>query len=182
VRVRTEDALLLAMLIVFPVIGLEQILHTPQASLQALAFYEALHWVSDSLLALPLAVSAVLVGHWLADRLGLRLFTASDVLARACVIALVLAVLLVPGAALHDLADGLTHSHALLGVHSHVATNPNATSGSVLAVVGDTLHALSDGLQGQAVGLPLAFFGLLWTSRGQRRVSRTRLHQKEVPA
>jgi hypothetical protein len=48
---RRDDTLRLALLVVFPVIGFEQLVHTPPAALGAPPVYEALHWLSDSLLA-----------------------------------------------------------------------------------------------------------------------------------
>jgi len=163
-----QDRLLVALLTIFPVIGLEQILHTTPGELLALPFYEAMHWVSDSLLALPLAVAAVWVGLWSATRLRLGFNTASDVFTQACIIALLLALLLVPGQALHDAADRLTHTHALSAVHNHTPVPPGGPTEGPAAVAFQALHALSDGLQGQAIGLPVAFAALLWTRRQVR--------------
>jgi hypothetical protein len=53
-----QNTLLVALVIVFPVIGLEQFLHTTTLEFQRQPFYEGLHWLSDSLLALPLAALA----------------------------------------------------------------------------------------------------------------------------
>jgi len=167
-----HNTLLVALIIVFPVIGLEQFLHTTPFEFQRQPMYEALHWLSDSLLALPLAALAVWVGNWLATRLGLGISSISDVFTRACMIALVLAVLLVPGEALHQQVDQLTHTHASLGFHSHGTTAPTTASGP-LALTDTALHGLSDGLQGQAVGLPLAF-GALWLARDTRRRRQSR--------
>jgi hypothetical protein len=165
------DVLRLALVVVFPVIGLEQALHTNPVVLLALPLYEALHWVSDALLALPLGAAAVWAGGRLAVRFGLGGST-SDVLARAFITALLFAVLLVPGAALHEAADRLTHSHALLAIHTHTP-NSDATS-EPLALAGLAVHALGDGLEGQAVGLPLIFAALLWGAREQRNRAGTR--------
>ncbi len=164
------DRVVLALLIVFPVIGFEQILHTTLAELQALPLYEAMHWVSDSLLALPLGVAAIWSGTWCATRLRIGVRTLSDIFTRACIIALLLAVLLVPGQALHDAADRITHTHALSAVHNHIPVPPGAPTDGPAAVAYQALHALSDGLQGQAIGLPVAFGALLWARR--------RTHQK----
>jgi hypothetical protein len=163
-----HNTLLVAAVIAFPVIGLEQILHTSIFELQAQPMYEALHWLSDSLLALPLAVAAVWTGHRLAARLDIGVGSVSDMFTRACMIALLLALLLVPGEALHEQADRLTHTHTALGFHSHTATTTGAASGP-LAVASQALHGLTDGLEGQAVGLPLAFAALLLLRENRRR-------------
>jgi hypothetical protein len=163
-----SSSLLVALVIVFPVIGLEQILHTSTFELRAQPLYEALHWLSDSLLALPLAAAAVWAGHRLATRLQIGLSTVSDVFTRACMIALLLALLLVPGEALHEQADRLTHTHTALGFHSHTPAVVGVSSGP-LAIASQTLHGLTDGLEGQAVGLPLAFVVLLFLRDTRRR-------------
>jgi hypothetical protein len=163
-----EDTLRLGLLIVFPVIGLEQLLHTSPGALQALPLYETLHWLSDGLLALPLAVAAVWSGRWVGDRLRLGRSGKSNLFARACVIAVLFAMLLVPGAALHDQADMLTHAHALLAVNTHTPDDTRPTDGP-LVVASTVAHALTDGLQGQAIGLPLLFAALLWSTRTRGR-------------
>lgn len=163
-----QHTLVVALVIVFPVIGLEQFLHTTPLEFQRQPVYEALHWLSDSLLALPLAALAVWLGDWFATRLGIGASHVSDVFTRACIIALVLAVLLVPGEALHEQVDQLTHTHVSLGFHSHGAASPASTSGP-LVLTGVALHGLTDGLEGQAVGLPLAFVALLYARNMRRR-------------
>jgi hypothetical protein len=163
-----EDGLGLGLLVVFPVVGLEQLLHTSPAALQALPLYEILHWLSDGLLALPLAVAAVWSGRWVGDRLRLGRRARSDLLARACVMAMLFAVLLVPGALLHDQVDVLTHAHAVLAVHTHTLDDALITDGPLLAA-STVAHAFVDGLQAQALGLPLLFGGLLWSTRTRRR-------------
>src|SRR5215467_4500154 len=124
-----HGTLIVALVIVFPVIGLEQILHTSIFELRAQPLYEGLHWLSDSLLALPLAAAAVWAAHWLATRLQIGVSTLSDVFARACMIALLMALLLVPGEALHEQADRLTHTHVALGFHSHAPSTVGVPSG-----------------------------------------------------
>jgi hypothetical protein len=162
----------LALLIDVPVIAFEQLLHTRPAALQALPVYHALHWLSDALLALPLAVAAIWGGRWLANRLALGSSEPLALLSRACLICVLFAILLVPGAALHDEADKLSHAHAFLAIHNHrsVATQPTSRP---MALARATGHALSDGLEGQLVGLPLIFGALVWGTRGGGRRMRT---------
>lgn len=162
-----QHTLLIALVIGFPVIGFEQILHTSPAVLATQPVYQAFHWLSDSLLALPFAVAAVWGGEWLARRFELGASSLSDVFTRACIVALLLALLLVPGEALHDQADRLTHTntHASLGFHSHAPTPTVNVDTGPQAILSQALHGLTDGIEGQAVGLPLAFIGLLWVKR-----------------
>jgi hypothetical protein len=166
-----DSTLRLALLLVFPTIGLEQLLHTSSQALSSLPLYEVLHWLSDSLLALPLAVVAVWGGRRLAGRLGLGAATLSDLVARAALIAILFALTLVPGAVLHDAADRLTHAHTTLAIHSH-APVAQATQTLVLvldgaAVTNFVVHGLGDGFAGQAIALPLMVLAM-WEVRKQR--------------
>src|SRR5437870_2830935 len=106
-----ERTLVIAAPLAFGVVGFEQLLHT--GSDPTLPVYEALHWVSDSLLALPLAAVAVWSASRVAAWRGLDGTSRSDVLLRACLIALVFAALLVPGGFLHEQIDTLTHHKAI---------------------------------------------------------------------
>src|SRR5262249_54362195 len=124
-----DDTLWLAGLLAFPIIGFEQGLHTTPAALASLPLYQLLHWLSHSLLALPLAAAAVWSGHRLARRSGHRTSRVSDAVAHALCIALVFALLLVPGEALHEAADTLTHAHTTLAIHSHGAPVAQAAMG-----------------------------------------------------
>jgi hypothetical protein len=149
----------LALVLVFPTIGLEQWLHTNAAAFAALPLYEALHWFSDSLLALPLAALAVWTGQRVAAQRGFGTQTLSDVFVRAGLIAVLFALVLVPGAALHEAADRLTHAHSTLSIHSHVPAPSQSVDG--LAVVRSVVvHAVSDGFTAQALGLPLLILAM----------------------
>jgi hypothetical protein len=159
--------MLLPVLLAFGVIGWEQVLHsTPGASrLPLYQVYEVFHWLSDGLLALPLAVAAEWIGQRLAIRQHLGQRSLGDLAGRAALICLVFAALLVPGAAIHEGLDTLTHAHQAIAVHSHVLTaqapDPFSPAGIVLFAV----HALSDGLVGQVVGLPLTLVALVFLTR-----------------
>jgi hypothetical protein len=160
--------MLLPVFLAFGVIGWEQVLHsTPGASrLPLYQVYEVFHWLSDGLLALPLAVAAEWIGQRLANRQHLGQRSLGDLVGRAALICLVFAVLLVPGAAIHEGVDALTHAHQAIAIHSHVLVqgpDPFSLAGIVLFAV----HALSDGLVGQVVGLPLAVFALLLFARSR---------------
>ena len=160
----------------FVVVGWEQLQHTGLAALGFLPLYQAMHWVSDSLLALPLAVLAVWAGQQLAGRLGLSEMAVPHVLARATLICLLFAILLVPGAALHDASDRLTHAPWTQGLlpHGHGGAECVSPVLGVECVSTQTpftyaAHALTDGLQGQLLGLPLAALMLLAVGRSRRR-------------
>ena len=162
------QTLRLALLLALPVIGVEQLVHTDRLTLAALPLYQALHWLSDSLLALPLAAVAVWGGQHLANRLGLSAETPRAIVGRAGLIALLFALVLVPGTALHDAADRLTHVHVLFPSHSHVPLPSRTGTSGATALARFVTHALSDGFVGQVVGLPLMILMLAWDARKPR--------------
>ena len=166
-----DDTLWLGTLLVFPVIGLEQALHTTTAALLQAPVYQALHWLSDSLFALPLGACAVWSGHRVARRLGHRSRRLPDLLAHALAITGLFALLLVPGAALHEEADRLTHAHAQLAIHSHSPARALTAPDVVVAFVA---HALQDGLAGQALGLPVTALALVACARGRAPAARAK--------
>ena len=100
----SNSTFLMAMPLVLGVVGFEQLLHTGPGGPPV---YQLLHWLSDSLMALPLGVAAVWLGSRRAQR---QRGTSSDTLARACLIAIVFAVLLVPGGIVHEQIDTLTQA------------------------------------------------------------------------
>jgi hypothetical protein len=165
-----DSTLLMALPLVFGVIGFEQLLHTGPGGPPV---YQALHWLSDSLLALPLGMLAVWLGSRLAGRRAPRQQTRTDTLARACLIAIIFAVLLVPGGIVHEQIDNLTQSHKAISVHTHgglVATRSWTDPDVFFAYV---VHAFSDGLIGQLVGLPLLLGVLAWATRRHPFATRT---------
>jgi hypothetical protein len=166
----SNSTLLMALPLVLGVVGFEQLLHTGPGGPPV---YQALHWLSDSLMALPLGLAAV----WLGSRLALRLAPGrqrtGDPLARACLIAIVFAVLLVPGGMVHEQFDTLTQAHRAISAHTHgglVATR-SWTDPDVFAAY--VIHAFGDGLIGQLVGLPLLLVALAWIAR-RRPLTTTR--------
>ncbi len=167
-----DDTLRLALLVVFPVIGFEQIAHTPPAALVGLPVYQALHWLSDSLLALPLAATAVWGGHALARRLRHGQPVGSDLLLQAAAIGLVFAVALVPGAALHEEADQLTHAHARLSIRSHAQADV-LSLGNLAGFVRFVEHAAADGVESQVIGLPLILLALIARARTRQATELT---------
>jgi hypothetical protein len=162
----STDTLRLALLLAFPVIALEQVVHTDTPVSTAWPVHEALHWLGDSLLALPLAAAAIWLGDRVASRHGLDAHKLPDVVARACLMALLFAVLLVPGALVHEQADRLSHPSRPPASHSHLSVSGLSSSApSPLVSPGQLPHALGDGLVGQAIGLPVLVAALAWRSR-----------------
>ena len=155
---------LLGGLLAFGVVGWEQLLHTGEGGLP---LYQALHWVSDSLLALPLAVAAVWAGTRLANARGIGRHRTADLLARAILIAVLFAVLLIPGGFVHEQMDVLTHAHQTLSLHTHAGTAVRDYR-DPLVVLGIASHYFTDGIVGQAVGLPLAVAVLGIVARRRR--------------
>jgi hypothetical protein len=154
-----EGNVLIAAVLAFGVVGWEQLLHTGPGGPP---IYQVMHWLSDSLMALPLALGAVAIGSYLASRGGRRRGRAPEVMVRAYLIAIVFAVLLVPGGFIHEQIDILTASHKAISLHTHgglVAARDPRDPAVILAFV---THAFADGLIGQIVGLPLAGLALAW--------------------
>ena len=160
----------------FGVVGFEQLLHTGTDT--TLPVYEALHWLSDSLLALPLAAAAVWGASRLAAWRGIDGTQRSDVLLRACVIALFFALLLVPGGFLHEQLDTLTH-HKAISLHTHAGLVAARDPRDPAVIAAYVTHAFADGLIGQVVGLPLVLLALAWFAR-HRLLSPIPLKQKRT--
>jgi hypothetical protein len=165
----SNSTLLMALPLVLGVVGFEQLLHTGPGGPPV---YQVLHWLSDSLMALPLGLGAVWIGSRMSRPSAGRRGT-SDTLARAFLIAIVFALLLVPGGILHEQIDDLTQAHKAVSVHTHggLAATRNWTDPGVLAAY--VVHALSDGLIGQLVGLPLLLAALAWMARRRPLTSST---------
>jgi hypothetical protein len=91
-----HDILVMAVLVSFPVIGLDQFLRAvpSKASEQAAAAIQ--HWPADSLLAVPLFAVGIWAGDRIASRAGLGTARPVDVAKRAVVITLLAALALTP--------------------------------------------------------------------------------------
>jgi hypothetical protein len=158
----TDGNVLMALLLAFGVVGWEQLLHTGPGGPP---LYQVLHWLSDSLMALPLGLAAVWLGTRLASRQRALQKRRSDTFARACLIAIVFAVLLVPGGVIHEQIDSVTHAHAAISVHTHGGLPATRDLRDPAVLGAYLLHAFSDGLIGQLVGLPLLLLALGWMAR-----------------
>jgi hypothetical protein len=78
-----------------------------------------------------------------------------------------LALVLVPGAILHEQADLLTHAHARLSIHTHAQADVQ-TLGSPTGFVRFVGHAVGDGVESQVIGVPLILLALVARARTRR--------------
>lgn len=85
-----------ALMMSFPVIGLDQFLRTAPARFPADPSTAVQHWLTDSLMALPLFAAGVWAGDRLAGRAGLGMASRADLVKRALLIALLAALALAP--------------------------------------------------------------------------------------
>src|SRR6266851_2739881 len=130
------DVVRLALILSFPVIGLDQFLRTTPAQFSAQPVLQAEHWVTGSLMTLPLFAAGVWAGDWIADRAGLGLARRSDIFKRALVIVLLVALTLIPVWFERNKADRLARAQALVTPHSHGSVDVYwVGSGVILALV-----------------------------------------------
>lgn len=154
-----DGTLTLALLLVVPVIAFEQFLHTSPAAQSGSVGYETMYWLSDALLAIPLAASAICAGGWLADRWGFGSQSVWSAFARAGLITLTFAIALIPGWFLHDDLDLLARTAAVASGHSH-------SHGS------DEVHWAGDTVFRLLILVPLASAALWGGERIGRRLAR----------
>lgn len=109
----------LSLLLSFPVNGLDQFLRTPPGQLSAQPLLQAQHWVTDSLMMLPLFAFGIWAADRIANRAGLRSQGRSAAFKRALVIVLVVAVVQIPVWFERNKKDTLAQAQALVTPHSH---------------------------------------------------------------
>lgn len=85
-----------ALIISFPVIGLDQFLRTAPARFSADPSTAVQHWLTDSLMALPLFAASVWAADRIASRAGLGMASRADLVKRALLVALLGALALAP--------------------------------------------------------------------------------------
>src|SRR5215472_11479791 len=151
---RFREIALLTLVLSVGVVGFEFLVHVAAAH----ASGGAGHGLRDIAISLPMALGAVLVGLWLARRLGYDRAGPLAAFNRAAVVSLVFGVALVPSVGIHSavdsfFGDGATAVDPLTGL-----TITSETNGTVWGLV---QHGFHDALVGQAVGLPLLFVTLL---------------------
>jgi hypothetical protein len=117
----------LAVALGFPIVALDQFLHTSPAQVSASPTFQVSRWIGDTLIALPLVAAAVWAGHLIANRAGLGWVTRREVFQRALLICGLLAVFLIPGWFIHNEIAGMTQNADLIASHSHAVThNPDS--------------------------------------------------------
>src|SRR5262249_54378363 len=145
----------------------------------------------DSVLALPVAVTASAIALLWARVLGLR-SSIVDLFARGALAALLFGLLLVPSAPIHnqiDAATGATYSLPATAIltaatdehagHLGAAPDPGLFQLETdQSLTGQMVHGAHDALLGQVVALPLGALGLLLLAPGGLR----RLRRRRRPA
>jgi hypothetical protein len=122
-----HEAFSLTVALGFPIVALDQFLHTSPAQFAASPTFQLFRWVGDTLIALPLVAAAVWAGQLIAGRAGLGWSTRREVFQRALLISGLLALFLIPGWFIHNEVAGMTQSADLIASHSHAAShNPDA--------------------------------------------------------
>jgi hypothetical protein len=130
-----QDLLRLALILSFSCTGLDQFLRTPPAQFSAQPGGQAEHWVTASLLTLPLFAAGVWAGDWIASRAGLGVARRADIIKRALIIALLAAVALIPVWFEASKVDGLARMQALITPGSHGSPDVYWVSPAVIAAL-----------------------------------------------
>ncbi|HEU5211760.1 MAG TPA: hypothetical protein VFU10_03240 [Gaiellaceae bacterium] len=154
----SRDALLLASLLAFGVIGFEHAFHSYVLGVTEEHGAEGHlgHAVRDALLAFPVALAAVVAGLRLGRRRGPG--------ARAGLISGVFGLLLIPSVRLHDVIDEALAGSGAGAEHHHHAGGLDGSTG----FFGSLLHGLRDAAVGELAAVPLVLFGLFLLERGTR--------------
>jgi FtsP/CotA-like multicopper oxidase with cupredoxin domain len=151
---RRTETILLTLVLSVGVVGFEFVLHVVFAHAEG----GLKHATRDILISVPVAVTAVWTGRWLASRFRLDGPRQGTVLSKAALISLVFMVMLIPSAGAHDAIDKFFDgSSADAAAHS----DPDALLAGP-GLIGQLLHGLTDALLGQAVGLPMLIAALLF--------------------
>lgn len=118
-----------------PTMALDQLLRTPLASLTGQPALQAQHWITDSLMALPLFAAACWAGDLVASRMAFDGGNFSEVIKRPLIISLFCALFLVP------VWFVINKTVTPAGVHPHVAPHASDT-GDVYSVPPGVIIAL----------------------------------------
>jgi hypothetical protein len=109
----------MALMISFPVIGLDQILRTASGRFSAQPYGQVEHWVTDSLIMLPLFAVGVWAGDRIADLAGVHTARRADLLKRALVITVFAALAQVPAWFVVDKSDNPVTAQPLVAPYAH---------------------------------------------------------------
>ena len=113
-----HDILILALLVTFPVIGLDQFLRIPPSTLSEQTGVQIQNWLADSLLALPLFAIGIWAGDRIARRAGLGMACRVDAVKRALAITLLAALALAPIWFWIDRSDNPVSAQPLVAPHA----------------------------------------------------------------
>jgi hypothetical protein len=137
------DVLIIALATSFTVIGLDNFLYTAPVQFQAGPGSEILRWACDSLIVTPVFALAIWAAQWIAGRRGIGIAAARDVAARALLITVCLAIVMIPVWFGHNWLNNLTQSEPLVPVHVHGKT------------IGANIHWVSDPVVLALIMIPL---------------------------
>jgi len=113
-----HDILVMAVLVSFPVIGLDQFLRTVPSKVSEQAAAQIQNWLADSLLAVPLFAVGIWAGDRIARRAGLGTARPIDAAKRAMVITLLAAMALTPVWFRVDQSDNPMTAQPLIAPHA----------------------------------------------------------------
>ncbi|HSR22446.1 MAG TPA: hypothetical protein VLW53_02765, partial [Candidatus Eisenbacteria bacterium] len=188
-RAAAREVLLVGGLLAFGVIAWEHAIHAYLLGASDTLAGNLVHWLRDSLLALPMALAAAALARLWSRvlRLGTSL---TDLLGRAALAALLFGLFLVPSAPIHNQVDATldpgsnlvaaeqavqTSAQAVL-LDEHAAHLGLAPADSGLArleedtsLAGQAAHGVHDALIGEAAALPLAIVAFLLLCAGELR-------------
>jgi hypothetical protein len=109
----------MALMISFPVIGLDQFLRTASGQLSAQPYTQVEHWVADSLIMLPLFAFGIWAGDRITTLAGVGAARRADLLKRALVITLFAALAQVPAWFVVDKSDNPVTAQPLVAPQAH---------------------------------------------------------------
>jgi len=113
-----HDILVMAVLVSFPVIGLDQFLRAPPSKVSEQAAVQIQNWLADSLLAVPLFAVGIWAGDRIARRAGLGTARPVDAAKRAMIITLLAAMALTPVWFRIDRSDNPVTAQPLIAPHA----------------------------------------------------------------
>jgi manganese oxidase len=167
---RLGEIALLSLVLCVGVVGFEFVVHAAGGH----AAGGLAHGMRDIVIAIPMSVTAVTLGLWLARKLGISGPGPAVALNQAAIVSLVFTLLLIPSVGIHQAIDSLLDG----GAAAASQTAGETPTGLALVVLqtdtspaGLAAHGALDAMIGQAVGLPLAFLVLvlLGAARARRR-------------
>ncbi len=114
-----REITVLALMISFPAIGLDLFLRTASGRFSAQPYVQVGHWLTDSLVMLPLFAIGVWAGDWIAGLAGLYTARRADVLKRALLITVAAAVAQTPAWFVVNSSDNPVTAQPLVAPQAH---------------------------------------------------------------